>query len=143
MENLDNIIERMMQQHRNLQKDIGIALVLSKNEEIKANEINAYLKQFSLDLKEHLNLENGIFYPKLIDAMKSKGIDTLKTEDFINQMKEIGVVVTVFLEKYTEISNIEKDLSIFIKELENIISVLNLRIESEEEGVYSYWGMYK
>ncbi|MCX6757107.1 MAG: hemerythrin domain-containing protein [Candidatus Nomurabacteria bacterium] len=133
----------MMQQHRNLQKDIGIALVLSKNEEIKANEINAYLKQFSLDLKEHLNLENGIFYPKLIDAMKSKGIDTLKTEDFINQMKEIGVVVTVFLEKYTEISNIEKDLSIFIKELENIISVLNLRIESEEEGVYSYWGMYK
>ncbi len=143
MENLDNIIERMVQQHRNLQKDIGIALVLSKNEEIKANEINAYLKQFSLDLKEHLNLENGIFYPKLIDAMKSKGIDTLKTEDFINQMKEIGVVVTAFLEKYTEISNIEKDLSIFIKELENIISVLNLRIESEEDGVYSYWGMYK
>lgn len=143
MENRDNFIERMMQQHRNLQKDIGIALVLSKNEEIKANEINAYLKQFSLDLKEHLNLENGIFYPELIDAMKSKGIDTLKTEDFINQMKEIGVVVTAFLEKYTEISNIEKDLSIFIKELENIISVLNLRIESEEEGVYSYWGMYK
>lgn len=143
MENLDNIIERMVQQHRNLQKDIGIALVLSKNEEIKANEINAYLKQFSLDLKEHLNLENGIFYPELIDAMKSKGIDTLKTEDFINQMKEIGVVVTAFLEKYTEISNIEKDLSIFIKELENIISVLNLRIESEEDGVYSYWGMYK
>lgn len=143
MENRDNIIERMIEQHRTLQKDLGGAFDLLKNERVNVIEVNNYLKKFSLDLEGHLSLENGIFYPELLTMMKNKGIDTSKTEDFINQMREIGVVVTSFLEKYKEVSSIENELSDFKNELENIISVLNLRIESEEDGVYSYWEMYK
>lgn len=143
MEILDNIIEKMIQQHRSLQKDIGVALVLSKSDENRAEEINAYLKQFSADLKEHLALENGVFYPKLILSMKNGGVDTSKTEVFINEMKDIGVTVTKFLENYNEVSTIENNINNFKNELELIVSVLNLRIESEEQGVYGYWSIYK
>jgi hypothetical protein len=144
MENFDNIIEIMIRQHRTLQKDLGGALVLS---EVKNNpdteEIDNNLRQFKIDLGEHLQLENSIFYPELLKIMKEKGVDTLKTEDFISQMKAIGEVVMTFLSKYKDAQVIGNQFEDFKREIVGIISALNLRIESEESGVYGYWGIYK
>ena len=64
--NLDNIIEVMVAQHRVLQKDLGTALELSKEQITNFSVINDGLLKFSIDLPEHLQLENDIFYPELL-----------------------------------------------------------------------------
>jgi len=143
MDNLENIIETMIRQHRTLQKDLGVAVDLA-NEGIPNTEtIDITLKQFLADLSEHLQLEGGIFYPELLKKMKASGVETIKTEDFINQMKAIGEVVMTFLNKYNTADKIKDGIESFRKELVNIVSALNMRIELEEGGVYSYWEMYK
>lgn len=143
MENLENIIEKMIGQHRSLQDDLGNALLLANNENPNMDSVSMALKQFSIDLADHLHLENDIFYPELLKHMGDSGVDVSKTEDFINQMKDIGVVVETFLQKYKDSPSIEHEFDVFKNELSNIISALNIRIESEEAGVYSYWEMYK
>ena len=141
--NLDNIIEVMVAQHRVLQKDLGTALELSKEQITNFSVINDGLLKFSIDLPEHLQLENDIFYPELLNRMKNKGVDTSKTQEFINQMIEIGVAVSAFLVKYKDAQSINGQFESFKKEIPSMVSALNLRIESEESGVYDYWEIYK
>jgi iron-sulfur cluster repair protein YtfE (RIC family) len=140
---MENIIETMINQHRILQKDLGLAFELSNNENSNYLEINNYLNKFKIDLSEHLNIENGIFYPELIIRMKNNKIDTVKTEEFISEMKKIGGSISNFLEKYNNACKIEEEFENFKIELKDIIFILNMRIESEESGVYFYWDLYK
>jgi len=105
-------------------------------------QIVTLLKQFSVDLTEHLKLEDDTFYPELLKGMKEKGTDTTKTEQFIDEMKEIGKSVGVFLDKYLVLENVKNNEDVFVKDLDSLISTLALRIESEEAGVYSYWGLF-
>jgi regulator of sigma D len=74
--------------------------------------------------------------------MKDRGQDTAKTEQFIAEMKEIGKSVKEFLDKYNSVEIIGQNLAEFKPEFENVVSILNLRIESEESGVYAYWGLF-
>ena len=143
MNELDNIIEVMISQHRTLQKDLGGALNSTNGDKSSADDISNGLKQFTADLTPHLQLENEVFYPELLKRMKASGVDTTKTEDFINQMKDVGTVVMAFLGKYKDRTNITDQLESFKIELTGIISALNMRIELEEGGVYDYWEMYK
>lgn len=143
MKNLDTIVETMTNQHRLLQKDLRGALELSKQGRKVSSEIEKGLKQFVIDLQEHLHLENEVFYPTLLENMKKNGADTTSTQEFINEMKAIGVVVGAFLEKYAESGAIESQFENFKTELGNIANALTLRIEAEELGVYCYWDIYK
>jgi len=142
MEEINNILETLIAQHRVLQKDLIDSLALSILENPDIPQIDAGMKKFLVDLPEHLNLENNIFYPNLLEKMKKKNIDTIKTEAFIAEMIIIGNAVMAFSDKYKTMPLIESQFDNFKKELSNIISVLNTRIESEESGVYLYWGMY-
>lgn len=143
MNSLNNIVEELIAQHRTLQKNLSEILNLLNSEGSNYDKICYDLNQFSLNLVEHLNLENGIFYLELLKRMKSKGDNTSATEMFIKQMTVIGVVVMEFLKKYQKAENIEMQIEKFKNELLNIISVLNIRIESEESGVYDTWNLYK
>jgi len=143
MENLDNIVERMTRQHRVLQKDLEEALELSKRASPTFQEIENKLGQFLNHLQDHLHLENDIFYPNLLENMKRAGVNTVQTQVFIEEMKEIGETIGVFLKKYTENGVIKSQFENFKKELVTIINELTLRIEAEEMGVYFYWGIYK
>jgi len=143
MENLNNIVEQLTSQHRNLQKDLGKTWDLSKEENPNMTEIDVSLRQFTTDLQDHLHLENDIFYSELLKRMKNKGVDTVKTEDFIAQMSKIGVVVMGFLTKFKDTESIKSQFNDLKNELGDIISALNLRIESEESGVYGYWSIYQ
>ncbi|MBT4849306.1 hemerythrin domain-containing protein [Candidatus Parcubacteria bacterium] len=137
------IITILIGQHRALQKDLGtISGLVFSEEQIDFKNIIHLLQEFTKDLLGHLKLENETFYPELLDSMKAKNQDIVKTELFIAEMKTIEVAVTTFLEKYKEASDIEEKLAEFKKEFPNIIETLNLRIESEEVGVYSYWGLF-
>ena len=139
---VDNIVSIMIEQHRGLQKDLDEVVNQFQEGNPDISKIDKSLKKFNKDLKEHLELENNVFYKQLLEKMKLKGQDTEKTELFIGQMKEIEKSVYAFLEKYESPDKIENKINKFKEELDDIINTLNLRIESEESGVYSYWALF-
>jgi PAS domain S-box-containing protein len=99
------IVRTMVKQHRNLQKDLGVINdLLTAGGPIDFRKILELLEQFKKDLVEHLELENGTFYPELLQRMKAKQQNTEKTEQFIAEMKNIEKAVLAFLEKYKDIS---------------------------------------
>lgn len=142
MEDLENIVSRLISQHRILQKDLSDIANLSVNNNLDYFEIDRILKQFNKDLISHLELENNIFYAELIKRMEKANQDTVKTKQFIDEMEEIGKTVIGFLDKYKNSEIIKNKIIEFKSELNSIINVLNLRIESEEAGIYTYWGMF-
>jgi len=137
-----NLVSTLVEQHRGLQKDLGAVIEEFKNELPNSEEVDKLLKRFASDLTVHLELENNVFYAQLISKMKEKGQDTAKTEQFIAEMDVIGKVVMAFLGKYGDAISIKLQLTDFKSELSDIINTLNLRIESEEAGVYAYWGLF-
>ena len=138
----ENIVTTMIRQHRELQKEVGVVVEILKKQPVDASGIAKGLEQFKKDLVEHLSLENDVFYVELLEKMKAKGQDATKTEQFIAEMKDIEKTVVAFLDKYKEAQNIEDKLDEFKKEFEGLVDVLVLRIESEEIGVYAYWGIF-
>lgn len=137
-----NIVSTMISQHRTLQKEVGAVSAILDSGEINTKKISDGLEQFKKDLVEHLELENNVFYAELLTEMKKKGQDTSKTEQFIAEMKDIEKVVIAFLEKYKDAQSISNSIEEFKKEFSGIGETLTLRIESEEAGVYSYWGLF-
>lgn len=137
----ETIVTTMIKQHRDLQKEVRSLAEVSEKEEVDFEQINKGLKQFEKDLAKHLKLEDEVFYPELLKDMKQNGIDTANTEQFILEMKEIEQAILAFLDKYGSSDKIKNKIDEFKKELPKISSTLNLRIESEEAGVYGYWGL--
>ena len=135
----DNIVETLTYQHRQLQTDLGKISELFLKPDQNVVDISSLLKQFSLDLVQHLHIENEVFYVELLRKMKEKGKDTAKTELFISEMDKIGKAVMMFLGSYDSEEKIKNALDVFKNDLSSITETLNLRIESEEEGVYTYW----
>ena len=135
----ENLISTLIKQHRELQKKIGLVLDFSLKIDYDAAKILQALAAFKNNLGEHLKLENDIFYVELIKKMKAKNLDIAKTELFIKEMDDIANAVTIFLDSYTETAAISQKIDELRQTLPNIINTLNLRIESEESGVYAYW----
>ena len=141
-EKKESIITTLIKQHRGLQKDLGGVAEILKSEKIDSKEIVKGFKKFEKDLFEHLELENDVFYVNLLRDMKKKDQSTEKTEQFIEEMKDIEKVVVAFLEKYKKEADVSDNLKEFKKEFAGIVETLNLRVEAEEAGVYGYWGLF-
>ena len=140
MINPQELVSTLKSQHRTLQADLALATEDAKSDtESKGVSILSSLTKFKNDLVEHLKLENEVFYPDYLDKKTKRGEDVTNTKEFIRQMDDIGKVVIGFLEKYNTSEKINAAVSDFKKELPNIISTLNLRIETEEEGVFDLY----
>lgn len=142
MPNTINIISVLIEQHHNLQKNLGNIANLSNNKELDNKFIDQLLKRFDRELLRHIDFENNAFYVELLKKMKERGQDTAKTEKFIAEMDEIAKVIKEFLGKYNDPARIKAHADDFRKELDNIVLILNLRIESEEAGVFVYWDTF-
>jgi regulator of sigma D len=139
----ENLVTTMIQQHRGLQADVGAIVALyNGNDDVKAEAIFDGVNKFKTDLVEHLKLENESFYVELLEKMKQAKQDTAKTETFIAEMKDIEKVVYAFLEKFSTADSINNNFLEFKSEFNGIKEALTLRIEAEESGVYSYWGLF-
>lgn len=143
MDQTSDLIETLIGQHRKLQKELADILEMLKNEEKNAEIVKSMLEQFSSDLEKHLELEKDTFYPELLRRMEAKGGDTSTMKEFINQMEEIGVTVRAFVEGYKNLLLDDGQFDTFKKELKRVILLQNLRIETEESGVYGYWKLYE
>ena len=138
--NAVELIAELKKQHQQLNKDLTLALAYTDKEiEKDGKNIFKELEKFKKDLTEHLNLENGTFYPSYLEKKSARGEDLESTKKFIKEMEDIGKVVIAFLEKYNSPEKISSSLENFKKELEQIIRTLRMRIETEEEGVFDLY----
>ena len=137
---MGNIVDMLKRQHKELMR-ISDLILQSENPEVTdTRKVYAHLLDFKYLLKEHLELENNIFYPQLLEKIKDKNIGRYhETKDFVVQMKEIEELVNLFLEKYDNCEKIEHLEADFYRGFEEITGVLALRISSEENGVYLLW----
>ncbi len=136
---VNNIVDILIAQHNQLRKDMSS---LKKESESKSPDIDSIIRvieEFQSHLREHINLENNIFYPQLLEKMRKNNMDLTSIQVFIDEMKAIGGKVGVFIAKYAQAEAIQKDFPGFRMELNDMISNLILRIDAEEEGVYLYW----
>lgn len=135
----ENLVDVLINQHNNLKREIAEIKTKSKEATPNFSVLLAGLEEFKKSLAGHLNLENGVFYPKLLEKLEGQGLDTSETRKFIDDMHDIERQVVVFLEKYDAAQKIEKNFQLFGPDLNEIIAALLLRIYSEENGVYLYW----
>ena len=137
------LIATLTAQHRGLQRDLAFVSDGLKSETIqKSSVLVSQLAIFKKDLSEHLALENGEFYPDYLHKKEVKGEDLGSTKEFIRKMDDIGKVVMGFLDTYKTPESIDVSIVTFQHELEGIIKTLNVRIETEEEGVYGIYLVY-
>lgn len=136
---MDNIIEILLSQHKILIKKMADLKEEAEKPQFSSDVLNRLLADFKNILIEHINLENNVFYPELFKQMKNRGMDIVNAMEFVNKMKVIGNKVYKFLEKYAEASAIANNSANFKIDLNDIISILLIRIESEEDGIYLYW----
>lgn len=138
--NPQDLISALKSQHRTLQADLSSALERTTSG-VKENgeSIVSDLTKFKNDLLGHLKIENEVFYPDYLDKKIKRGEEVESTKKFINEMSEIAKVVMSFLDKYANQEGVAKFAADFDEDLMKIITALNMRIESEEEGVFGIY----
>lgn len=135
----DNLIQTLLNQHIILRKEMANIKDESEKDLPAGAVIIEYISKFKTELVDHLNLENSVFYPKLLEQMKKQDLDITDTVKFIDKMKIIEKKVDGSLEKYSDAMSIEKNLANFKFDLNDMISTLMIRIDAEERGPYLYW----
>jgi regulator of sigma D len=137
VENKKQLVDTLIAQHRKLQKDLSEVLAIAQSSELhQGAQVLARIAIFNTDLTEHLTLENGTFYPEYLTILSNAGQDSTSTKKFIAEMVKIGETVANFFKSYSTPESINNATTSFVIELTTIIRVLNMRIETEEEGVY-------
>lgn len=137
-----NLTQILTKQHNELR---AIVARMNKNTLENQESIQSILKdqdEFKKVLENHLDLENKTFYPDLIRLLESKKMSTEKIEDtkkFIAEMKDIEIDVYKFLSEYSSTENIESKKENYKHDLNNMVQALAVRVETEEEGVYTIW----
>lgn len=135
----DNIIEILISQHNQLRNGMNYLKREAENDSPDIDLILGIIAEFKSSINVHMNMENNIFYPRLLAKMGETNDDLTDTLAFIDKMKVIGEKVRLFITKYSEEEAIKKSVFDFRMELNDMISVLTLRLDSEEQGVYLYW----
>lgn len=139
MSDKSSVITIMIKQHRNLQSRLGSIAGVLKNNGFSAEQVLESLSIFRKDLNEHITAEASLFYSELLKEMRERRQDTVKTEQFIDEMGILADKVYAFLDRYDGALKISEGAEDFKGEFGQILQALNLRIESEEIGVFAYW----
>ena len=138
MNNNKLLISILIKQHRKLQSDLSDILQVAKSSDIdKSNIILKKTRAFTVDITEHLTLEDNTFYPAYFKLKESINGSTDYAKQLMNEMTNIKEVILDFIKKYSDNEQIMRSIQTYITELESIIQTLNTRIEIEEESIYN------
>lgn len=134
----DDLIATLISQHNDLRRGI---LTIIEAEEFNASGIFENLENFKKTLSNHLNLEDNMFYPGVLKKLENRKIETETVLKFIEEMKIIAEKVFMFFEKYDKEEKIKMNQEEFKTDFKRISETLNIRMESEEDGIYMYWNI--
>ena len=136
------LVTMLKEQHRMLQSDLAAALENSKIETKESLEsVVSGLVKFRSDLLAHMKLEGEKFYPDYFEKKIAKGESVENGKKFVKEMDDLAKTIIEFLDKYIVAGSIETSPVDFRKELSSMISTLNVRIETEEEGMFDFYLM--
>lgn len=125
-----------------LQSDLSSVLENSKVETKESLEdVVLGLTKFRSDLLAHIKLEGEKFYPDYFKKIIANGEDVENGKRFIKEMDDLAKTIIEFLAKYTATGSINASAADFRKELSAMISTLNVRIETEEKGLFDFYLM--
>ena len=131
-----NLIDKFISEHNSLKKLLGKIKSEAVINSPDFTFIFGSLKKFKKNLKEHVDLENDSLYSPLLEKYKGKPSEIEYIEKFISDMDELAKEIYDFIDKYTYKQKIEKRFDEFKKELDFVISSLQIRVTSEEKGVF-------
>ncbi len=137
-EEREKLLAELLAQHNGLRKDLADIAFLAANAKNNSSAIFDSLSKFQGDIKNHLNLEDNTFYPAVLEFFAEKGLSPKNIQEFIDSMKAIAVIVIGFFEKYSGKEKIEASAEKFAGDFEIVKGKINLRMSSEEDGVYLY-----
>jgi len=134
-----NLSLTLREQHKNL---VGMIVKIKEQaaqDTPNAEEILKELEIFKESLLGHLNIETSEFYPQLLEKLSQSGKDIDKTKEFIGKMEGIASQVIAFFETYNNTQKINDNIDHFRTNLDKIIDILSIRIEAEEDFVFTDW----
>ena len=131
------LVERMKAQHVQLALDLEELRVLATREAPERAAIVAGIARFSAHLAEHLELEDGTFYPAYIALKRQRGEHTDRVIQYVKEMQVIAKAVGVFVASaLPEGVETAEAVARFTPQLKRISQILVVRIETEEEDPY-------
>jgi len=137
--NNENVLDVLIRQHKEIMNTANNIINLTKNITGNSANILSALRKMSAQIVEHIQIEDTLFYPQLLESMKKRGVDTTKIKIFIKDMDDILSGADDFFKKYNSEKSITHNTTRFKDDLNAIVGVIATRIESEEDGVYLYW----
>ena len=129
----------LREQHKNLVEMVTKIKEQAAQDTPSAEEILKELGVFKEALLGHLEIESKEFYPQLLEKLSQSGKDVDKTKEFVGKMEGIANQVVAFFETYNNTQKIDDNIEHFRKNLEKIIDILSIRIEAEEDFVFTDW----
>lgn len=136
-----DILSVLLHQHHLLRKMLKDAREKIFAVEPNFEDVGSDFAAFRATLDKHLEIEDEIFYPRIIKNLNIKGIDTKSIKEFIAKMKDIGDKTHRFLEDYRTATQMAESREHFKKDFTTIEGMLLMRISAEEESVYLYWDL--
>lgn len=131
------LIKTMKAQHVQLALDLEELRGLATSEAPEHAVVAAGLVRFTAHLAEHLELEDGTFYPAYIAQKRQRGEDTERVTQYMKEMQVIAKAIGVFVESaLPEGIETAEAVARFTPQLKRISQMLAVRIETEEDGPY-------
>jgi hemerythrin-like domain-containing protein len=111
--------------------------VLNEIEKIGVSDVDSVFKLLKTSAEyiiSHLEKENTILYPTLLQAEDSKTVNI--ANDFKLDMKILSMDIMNFFDDYKHTTCIENNTTAYLEDLSRIIINLKTRIEKEEKTLY-------
>lgn len=131
------LIERFKGHHRSLLKLFGD--VQRATEARDFDRLTADLERFKRVLQEHLLEENLRLYAYLTKCLESEPENDQLMRDMKSEMIEIGRKVNEFISHYTSNGIGYENVHDFERQLKEIGEILTIRIQREEESLYTLY----
>ena len=137
------LIAELKRQHLELRSElVSVQEKTTLPDTVDGNAIILDLAKFKEDLEEHTKLESNTLYPDYLTKKMARGESIDSIHNFMDQISTIEQSVMSFLDKYSTAESVEKSAQVFSNDLNEIISTLATRIESEEMGVFDVYLAY-
>lgn len=138
---MDNkeLVSALRKQHKNLSENISKCLEEVETDSPDYEKILEDLRAFNKDLGGHLDMENDIFYPELLQYLGGKGLPISGIEKFIEEMMGVQEKMDGFFAKYDNIEKVKGSENDFAADLREMAAILSLRIEAEDDCAYVYF----
>lgn len=128
---MHTLTETLREQHRRVEQLASQLTTALHGEDL--NEVRAAFEAFRAALEQHLALEDGELYPRLLSAVEPRSEPARIAKTFSENMQRISAGLRDFIARH---ANGQLDPVTLRREWKEALAVLTGRIQSEERLLY-------